>query len=819
MSSNREEVHMEDRPSNRPPPRPKDEDVARLAETKRKQLEGKATANYFRIKPKFDRVKVYSIRFEPDEIGKQSLRNTAVSYLNREGKIPFQFLYSDGFCIYAADNSAPSQTVEVDFEFFESNPKQFKMILEFKEAISPSHPKIVRNISSFVRRTVFPKVGYQQVGNKFYQPQLKEVLPNLRLEFWPGIDMRIEAHDNDNILMNLDTTFKTVRQENCLDVLYDKYAKNPDQYRRLYEAEMKDKNVLTKYNNQSYKIIDVVWTESPKSSFEIKKRDGTSIWVTYKKYLLKKYGIDVLDDEQPLLQAQKKGDRKSVKGADEIVMLVPKTVILTGLSEDIKSDFRVMRNVKEILVLDGRQRQDLMRKLVSNMVSLPELRKEWNRLRVDIELEPFRMDCKVNKVQELVFGNQRGGGTMGLPLNAEKLDWTGDIKNFACLDPMEIRDSEFLVLHSHRTRDEADMFMNDFMQVAPNLGMRVGQPIMQEMRADSARDIEECLSSNWHNGIKLVVCILSRNDPRTYEAVKKFCSVKEGIVSQCLTAPKMNDQKKRKNIVTKIAVQINAKLGGACWRLQKNPYSGMVVGISTHADPFRRGRVVAIVSSLDKAMTQYHSSTSFQESRGEFTVGIKDSICKAVESWAKESADKEMPYPKNIIIYRDGESDADLSLILDSEIPCLKDALRNINPEFPDYDPRICYIIVRSKTSTRIFSETRDRVMPGTCVMSGVTKKSCADFYLVPQSARQGVANPVYYNVIHHHPGTLKGIQNLEIDQIQQLTFKLNHLYANWTGTVSVPAPVQYAKKLAQQTGDSLEADAHPNLCERLHFL
>ena len=41
-------------------------------------------------------------------------------------------------------------------------------------------------------------------------------------------------------------------------------------------------------------------------------------------------------------------------------------------------------------------------------------------------------------------------------------------------------------------------------------------------------------------------------------------------------------------------------------------------------------------------------------------------------------------------------------------------------------------------------------------------------------------------------------------DHLQKLTYKLCHLYYNWPRTVRVPAPCQYAHKLAFLVGESL---------------
>merc|ERR1712110_1090947 len=85
----------------------------------------------------------------------------------------------------------------------------------------------------------------------------------------------------------------------------------------------------------------------------------------------------------------------------------------------------------------------------------------------------------------------------------------------------------------------------------------------------------------------------------------------------------------------------------------------------------------------------------------------------------------------------------------------------------------------------------------GTVVDSDVTLPERYDFYLVSQSVNQGTVNPTSYNVVKDTSGLLP-------KHIQALTYKLTHLYYNWPGTVRVPAPCQYAHKLAFLVGESL---------------
>jgi aubergine-like protein len=94
-----------------------------------------------------------------------------------------------------------------------------------------------------------------------------------------------------------------------------------------------------------------------------------------------------------------------------------------------------------------------------------------------------------------------------------------------------------------------------------------------------------------------------------------------------------------------------------------------------------------------------------------------------------------------------------------------------------------------------------------------VTNQHRQDFFLIPQSVRQGTVNPVNFNVCVN-----TGL-GLDMGKFQILTYMLCHLYYNWPGTVRVPAPVQYAHKLAFLVGQSLHRVPNRGLDKLLFYL
>jgi len=233
----------------------------------------------------------------------------------------------------------------------------------------------------------------------------------------------------------------------------------------------------------------------------------------------------------------------------------------------------------------------------------------------------------------------------------------------------------------------------------------------------------------------------------------------------------------------------------------------MVCGIDTYHDSHVKGRsVAALVCSLNKPATRYFSKITFQHNAQELSQGLNVGMTAALIKYRQVNG----VFPDRIIVYRDGVGDGQLSAVREFEMPQIFASFKQLN-----IDPRVAIIVVKKRINTRLFTSIRNTISnppPGTIVDSEVTRPEWYDFFMVAQSVRQGSVTPTHYNIIADSTG-------LKPDHFQRLTYKLCHLYFNWPGTIRVPAPCQYAHKLAFLVGQSLHADFRPELADKLFFL
>jgi len=91
------------------------------------------------------------------------------------------------------------------------------------------------------------------------------------MELWPGYETSIRQHEKD-ILLSTEITHKVMRTETAYDILR-RCSQNPARHQDEFRVNVLDLIVLTDYNNKTYRINDVDFGQTPKSTFSCKGRD------------------------------------------------------------------------------------------------------------------------------------------------------------------------------------------------------------------------------------------------------------------------------------------------------------------------------------------------------------------------------------------------------------------------------------------------------------------------------------------------------------------------------------------------------------------
>nr|XP_053635445.1 protein argonaute-3-like [Cherax quadricarinatus] len=525
-----------------------------------------------------------------------------------------------------------------------------------------------------------------------------------------------------------DVSHRILRTETCYDILADLHQMHRSNFKNMAVRALVGCIVLTRYNNKSYRIDDIIFNQNPRSTFTNYKGEEDlvtpGVWCVLYTTYTEQYCMYFMFIISILFIQQ---------GSKGFICLIPELSYMTGLTDDMRSDFRVMKDIAQHTRLTPTVRQASLRAFVKNVNS------KWMYMNNSVVESRLQTSMK----QRLLVN----------------------------LTVMSI---------------ESDILLSlDFDGVIRDFSIR------------KARNLQ----------IAVIIFPTQRDD--RYAAVKRLACVELALPTQCINSRTISQDSKLRSVTQKIALQINCKLGGELWAL-KIPMTGlMVCGVDVYHDPTRRGEsVVGFVASINQTLTKWYSHVSFQHPADEIVHGLKMSLLESLRHYHKLYH----VLPRSIIMYRDGVSEGQLKLVEDHELP----QLATIFHHFASYEPKLYLIVVQKRVNTRIFAAMRSRELgnppPGSIIDHTITRRCWYDFLLVSQHVRQGTVSPTHYVVVHDG-GKLK------VDNMQRLTYKLTHLYYNWPGTIRVPAPCQYAHKLAFLVGESVKKHPDNKLCDRLFFL
>ncbi|KAJ8911083.1 hypothetical protein NQ315_000543, partial [Exocentrus adspersus] len=734
----------------------------------------KVSANYIKLHVDKERgVYEYEVRFNP-ELDAKNRRIKMVNIIMRD--MGSAKVFDGGNVLYLPQKITETQKIFTGTLPGPDGDQEISTTVIFKRKKSMGERECLHLYNVLFKR-IMHVLLYTQMGRNYFDTEHKYLIPQHKLEVFPGFAVSVDELE-DGLLLCLDTQHRVLRTENAYELLNVLRCSDPRKFKELATSNIIGSCIFTRYNNKTYTVDDIAWDMTPQDTFPT--RDGGS--TSFIDYYKNQYNIVINDVNQPLLI-----NRKNVKVSgspdkvERMVCLIPELSYLTGLTDTMRSDFRVMKDVAQYTRVTPNQRMAALRTYLSNVNKSEKAQQILNEWGLKIAANTLDMQGRQLDSETICFG---GNKTYQCNNNA---DWNRAVGENPVTGPVDM--TNWIVFHTERDTKNTENFATTMTRLGGVMGCRITNPRIVKLPDDRTDTYMNACKQYITKDIQIVVFICPSMRSDRYAVIKKICCTQIPVASQVINSRTLSNPQKVRAIIQKIALQMTCKLGGTLWTV-RFPFKGwMICGIDVYHGS-KDSSVCGFVASLNESVSRWFSIALFQTKElGDF---YKVPFAKALERFRNENG----YYPSKVIIVRDGVGDGQLDYCKRYEVEQFESCIKEFN-----LDTKLCFIVVQKRINTRVFALGRDgsdNPPPGTVVDQTITRRYMSDFFLVPQNVRQGTVNPTHYIVLHD-------TCNMKPDHCQRLCYKLCHLYYNWPGTIRVPAPCQYAHKLAALVGQHIK--------------
>ncbi|ODN03707.1 Protein aubergine [Orchesella cincta] len=746
-------------------------------------------ANYFQVarRPKWG-VFHYRVDFKPDETDTKIKKMLLRQHIET---LPANIF--DGSSLYSTTRKMMLYSKQ------ENTDDMVELSIRLVAEVAATDCMYLQLLNILVRKCL-EAMGLDEINRNFYDSNQAIKLEAHHLQLWPGYKTSIRNHEN-SILLGVELTHKVLRLDSCLQVINDIQRRCYDRSR--VRNELVGSIVMTVYNRQTYQVDDIKWDSSPTQSFDFQGKQ-----ITFMDYFKTKYNINISDPRQPLLVSRPK-KKDFHRGTRQPILLIPELCQMTGLSEEMRSNYQLMKSLAVHTQVEPAARVAKLNDFMNRLQTDPKIVEELLRWGLKFRNRLVDLPGRVVPSESIKLGD----GKVECPNT--KYEWTNAFRDKPMYSSIPLK--TWVVIMPGIAAAGVDKLIKTMQHVAAPLKFVISTPVAFHRIGSShpneyARAVDDVMNK-YKDSIQLLFVILPKIATDTYAAIKKRATLEFGIPSQCFVTGKPQIEKNLSSVCTKLVVQMNAKIGGVPWTVHNPMQKLMVVGFDLYHCGKRKGASVgAMAASTCDSLAKYYSTASYLPNKDALSDKVGVDFAKCLHAY--QIINKVLP--SRIIMYRDGVGDGQLKYVFETELRAIRETIKSIYKSSAQPEPKFTFIVVTKKINTRLFaSQNNGRPInprPGTVVDDVITLPERYDFYLVSQSSPLGCAAPVSYNVLYD-------TQGLDPNKLQRFTYKLCHMYFNWSSTITVPAPCQYAHKLAYLTGLSLGAPSSERLANSLHFL
>lgn len=815
--------------------------------------------NTFRIHFQAKTIYRYVVEFEPEIPPEQNThRRRVLGKFRRQVETTFgQHYYFDGTCLFSLAQvpnvNLERDSISVHIRFTNELSTRDHLSQEVNMVVNNMTKKKLRelNLISFARSYYYPEPYPVQVRYHQNVPEDQRV----HLQLYRGFMATVQP-SLSGMLMTVDLTSRVMRKESVREELekYELIARGKGMSKMQYMEWMKSIYtgcvVLAPYNGRIWRIDEIDFTQTLKSTFNKRvKVDG--VWgdseVSYREYYTEHYPeiAHRLGSMKPGVLVNRPKKARTTK---KETVLLPNLCYLTGQDDKMRANKTLMKALSNITRMSPNQRVEQIKKLMHDVfVKDTHTKKESKNKNGEPKKPKEPIPIKIDPQLQEIVARVLPPFAIKMPNSRQKrLDdnkgFSNDIRNAGFFGSRpQIR--SWACVFDNRDRRTAQQVAQNIVAISRQQGAQLANanPVALNGNPRATKTWETAINQALTKKPQFILIIVPRGDELIYSFVKHWCAVQKGVVSQCMSTDTLKDFKMLKPICGNTFKQIMSKLGFHNWHVDINQHlppaarkSTMFVGVDVSHDKLikksyggtRAPRsTVGFTATHDESYNDFNSFISYQSKDTELITQAAELMHKALIGYHKANN----KWPENVIVYRDGVGDSQLTLFVRKEIKDYEKAFDKLG-----ISPKLTVIVCQKRINLRLFGqcpiasrtarrcpfnrrcngrETYHSPMAGTIVDNIITSKTLSDFFLVPSIAPpNATARPTRFIV-------LRDDLKLQTDQIQMMTNQMCYMYFNWPGPIRVPACVMYAHKLAYLFGKHVTGEPNAALRNKLFYL
>ena len=372
-----------------------------------------------------------------------------------------------------------------------------------------------------------------------------------------------------------------------------------------------------------------------------------------------------------------------------------------------------------------------------------------------------------------------------------------------------------------QTPDSLRFVVAEFKKALMDLGINASEPEQGSIVRITGPDDPELEKALCELKESLLLIILPAKQAPLYNRIKHIGDTKAGKHTICVVGSNIAKERGRDKYFANVALKFNLKLGGRNQEIDGSKLGvigedkTMVVGLDvTHPSPGSAGTapsVAGMVASIDKYLGQWPAIIRLQRvARQEMVSDLKMMLKTRLSLWKTKG--KHAEFPENILVYRDGVSEGQYDIVLNKELPLLREACAEVYPPAATKKglPYMTIAVVGKRHHTRFYptvlekgkSDENGNCCNGTIVDRHVTEARNWDFFLQAHNALQGTARPAHYFVVLDEIFTKRPVKapfNNPADVFEDLTHNMCYLFGRATKAVSLCPPAYYADLVCER--------------------